>query len=327
MSGSRFPATLALVSLVSAILAATTPSYALKPMRGYPAIPSDYGIRYEAVRFTTSDSVGIAAWFFPAQDTAGIAHDLVGRMVPVPPELRVGTRETSAPPAGAGLAALPTVVVASGDGGNMTQNILYAYHLCTQGLNVLTFDWRGFGESDEWPKDGTMLADQLCYTEFLHDYEAALAYAAARSDVDPARIGLFGYSTGAYLSFAIVSRHPEVAAFAGRALITSFGDLLPLVRSLMPERSFSAPADWPDSLDPIRAAERVRCPVLLIVGEKDPRTPPWMSERVAATLAGAKEIWIVPGAEHGGATAPEFTNYPEFFVRVREFFRISLKVE
>jgi fermentation-respiration switch protein FrsA (DUF1100 family) len=59
--------------------------------------------------------------------------------------------------------------------------------------------------------------------------------------------------------------------------------------------------------------------VFLVVGEDDPGTPPWMSEKIAALLPGPKEVWIVPGAGHGGALAPEFTRYPEFFERVAAF--------
>ncbi|MDM7916551.1 MAG: alpha/beta fold hydrolase [Candidatus Eisenbacteria bacterium] len=206
----------------------------------------------------------------------------------------------------------------------MTQNILYAYHLCTRGMNAVTFDWRGFGESDAWPAEGQMERDRLCYAEFLTDYAAVLDAIEQRPDVDPARIGLFGYSTGAYLSFSTAADRPEIAAFAGRALLTSFEDILPILRTVMPDRAFQAPEAYPDSLLPIRAAERVRIPVLLIVGEKDVRTPPWMSERIAEKLAGPKEVWIVPGAEHGGANGPEFVDYPAFFVRVAQFFERAL---
>ena len=72
------------------------------------------------------------------------------------------------------------------------------------------------------------------------------------------------------------------------------------------------------------AAEKVRVPVLLIVGEKDDRTPVWMSQEVFNRLDTSKELWIVPGAGHGGIEAPEFTNYPEFFVRIVSFFQRCL---
>jgi pimeloyl-ACP methyl ester carboxylesterase len=289
-------------------------------VRGYPAVPSDYGILYAPFPVVTPDSLRLAAWFFPAQDTAGIATHLVGRLVPMPDTLKVPPR-----PYPTRVPRLPTVVLCNGDAGNMTQNILHAYHLCTRGFHVVTFDWRGFGESDPWPRGTVMETDRLCYAEFLVDYAALLDSVRERPEVDPARVGLFGYSTGAYLSFATAASRPDVAAYAGRALLTTFGDILPLLEKIMPERAFVAPVDYPADLEPLRAAERVRCPAFLIVGEKDDRTPPWMTKAVADRVAGPCEVWIVPGATHGGGAGPEFTNYPEFFLRLAAFFRRSLR--
>ena len=285
---------------------------ALKPVRDYPATPRDYGIIYQEVAFQSPDNLRLLGWFYPAQDTAGIANDIVGRMIPVPEDLRRAPRAYAAQDR----APRPTIIICDGDGGNMSDLIFYAYQFFPRGFNVFTFDWRGFGQSAEWPMD----PDQLCCSEFLRDYDAAIAYVKTRPEVDAERIALMGFSTGAYLSFAMLATHHEVAAFAGRALLTSFDDILPILHQLDPKRSFHPPVDYPANRLPIRAARSVHAPVFLAVGEKDPRTPPWMSEKILALLEGPKELWIVPGAGHGGPSAPEFTNYPEFFDRVAAFF-------
>lgn len=286
---------------------------ALKPEREYKAKPSDYGIIYREVIFTTSDSLRIKAWFYPSQDTAGIANDLIGRYIPVPAELKRSARPYSL----RDTVKRATIVVCLADAGNMQYLIFYAYHLCTQGFNVLTFDWRGFGESSDWLID----QDQLSYTEFLLDYEASIEGVKRLPGVDPTKIGVFGYSTGAYLSFAMAAKRNDIAAFAGRALMTSFEDLLSVTSALDTSRHFKAPLDYPTSLQPTNAAERIKTPVFLIVGEKDNRTPVWMSEQVYRKLKSPKELWIVPGAEHGGMKGPESFNYPIFFVRLAQFFR------
>jgi pimeloyl-ACP methyl ester carboxylesterase len=293
------------------------PAHALKPVRGHPAIPSDYGIVYRPVTFTTRDSITLRGWFFPAQDTSGIANELVGRRVPVPNELRPAAR----PYRTLGGAPRPTIVMCDGDAGNMTDLIFYAYNLFTRGFNVLTFDWRGFGESEAWPLD----ENRLCATEFLIDYETAIDFVVTQPEVGHAKVGLLGFSTGAYLSFAEASRRPEVGAVACRALITSFDDLLSVLKKLTPERRWTAPADYPRDLLPVEAAKRMRVPALLVVGADDPRTPPWMSRKVHGTLRGPKDLWVIPGAGHGGQKAPEMTDYPEFFVRVADFFGKHLR--
>ncbi len=297
------------IPLLLGIFAGT--GLALKPDREYPATPSDYGIVFREVEIVTADSITVAGWFFPAQDTAGIVNALVGRM-PLPPSYKgeARTYQTLDDEKKA------TIVICDGDAGNMAYQILYAYHLFTQGFNVLLFDWRGFGASDDWP----MNPDQLCYTEFLWDFEAALEYVKQQPEVDSTRIGVFGFSTGAYLSFAMASKSDNVAAYAGRALMTSFAEVAPILKALAPERPLLLPDDYPKNLQPIVVAESITIPVFLVVGEDDDRTPPEMSRRIFAKLQGPKELWIVENAGHGGGKAPEYVNYPEFFNRLAAFF-------
>ena len=288
------------------------PAVALRPQRGYPVTPGDYGIVFDQVTFATSDSLSLRGWFFPAQDTSGIANRLVGRMIPVPPELRRKAR----PYAALEKSARPTIVICDGDAGNMSYLILYAYELFTHGFNVFTFDWRGFGESAPWP----MPRDQLVCTEFLSDYDAAIDYVKTRPETDPGRIGLLGFSTGAYLSFAMLAKRNDVAAIVVRAIPTSFSDLLPVIAPLDTTRHFYAPDDYPRQLLPGEAAARISKPVFLIVGQNDERTPVWMSQQVHDLLKGPADLWVVPGAGHGGRTAPELVARKEFWNRTRNFF-------
>lgn len=305
------------LSMVSLLLLTSSSLHALKPERQYKAIPSDYGIVYRQVVFQTADGLKLKGWFVPAQDTSGIANSIIGRMVPVPQELKPKARLYTT------LSDIrrPTIIICDGDAGNMTQLIFYAYHFFTRGYNVLLFDWRGFGESSDWPTE----QDRLCYAEFILDYDAAVDFAKQQSEVDTMRIGVMGFSTGAYLSFAIAAKRKDIAAYVGRALLTSFADILPILKNVSPDRSFLAQENYPIELVPVNAAQKVSIPVFLIVGEKDNRTPVWMSKKIADKLKGPKELWIVPNAEHGGMNGPEFITYPEFFDKVAAFYGKYLK--
>lgn len=291
----------------------------LKPAKAYPSTPADFGIIFQEVTFATSDSLQLKGWFIPAQDTAGIATDIIGRCLQVPRELRRPPRrypEATNTPG-------PAIVLCDGDAGNMAYQIFYAYHLFTRGFHVFMFDWRGFGESDEWAIDENL----LCYPEFLLDYNAAIDYLRSRPEVDATRIGLLGFSTGAYLSFAMMAQREDIGAYVGRALMTSFADLVRILQEIDPERGFRAPEGYPRELEPVNAAASVATPVLLVVGEKDDRTPPWMSRKVMDLVKGPRELWVVPGATHGGRTGPDLANYPEFFERVLGFFKKHLSAE
>lgn len=291
-------------------------SFALRPEREYKAIPSDYGIIYREVEFLTTDSLKLKGWFIPAQDTVGILNSVIGRLVPVPDELKPDVREYKTD-----TTRKPTIIICDGDAGNMTQFIFYAYHFFTKGYNVFLFDWRGFGKSSDWQTE----QDRLCYTEYIDDYDATIDFVKKQPEVDTTRIGVMGFSTGAYLSFAIIAKRNDISAYVGRALMSSFDELLPVLKQSLPGRNFMAPENYPEELLPINAAEKIKIPVFLIVGEKDNRTPVWMSEKIMVKLNGPKELWIVPKAEHGGINGPEFINYPEFFDRVLAFFDKYLK--
>jgi hypothetical protein len=298
------------------VLTSSTVTYGLRPEVGYRAVPSDYGIIYESVTFETPDSLTLQGWFFPAQDTAGIANQLVGRMIPVPPYLIPPERSydsTESQPRA-------TIVICPGDAGNMTYSILYAYNLFTQGFNVFTFDWRGFGESDAWSMD----SDRLIYSEFLTDYATALDYLQTRPDTDSSRLGVLGFSTGAYISFAMAAQRNDISALVSRATITSFDDLLSILSQLDPERAWHAPEDYPENLLPANAAPSITTPVFLIVGQDDERTPVWISQRVYDLLSGPKQLWVVEGAAHGGRQAPELVAYDEFFEKIISFFKQHL---
>jgi len=303
--------------LISTILLlGATSILALNPDRNYRALPSKYRIIYREVEFKTSDNYKIKGWFFPAQDTSGILNKYarIGYFR-FPDSLSKPIRSYKT----IDNSRRPTIVICNGDAGNMSYLILYAYQLFTKGFNVFTFDWRGFGKSDDWPID----KDKLCYSEFLLDYDAAIDFLKKQPEVDTTKIGVFGFSTGAYLSFAIATKRNDISAYAGRALLTSFEDVMQLIKKLSPQRDLRAPENYPKELLPINAASRINCPVFLIVGENDDRTPVWMSKKIYQKLKVEKKLWIVPNAAHGGGSGPEFKNFPDFFINLVEFFQKS----
>ena len=112
---------------------------------------------------------------------------------------------------------------------------------------------------------------------------------------------------------------PSVAPIARSLRSLGDGDFLRIRSSWRKPRGRKRRSRSRDIADGVGAA------VFLVVGEKDQRTPPWMSEKILALLKGPKELWIVPGAGHGGSSAPEYTGLPEFFDRLAAFFGMYLK--
>ena len=56
----------------------------------------------------------------------------------------------------------------------------------------------------------------------------------------------------------------------------------------------------------------------LFCGEKDDRTPAWMSEKIMKELPGKCELWIAPEADHGGANGP-MKNFSQYNKKILDF--------
>jgi pimeloyl-ACP methyl ester carboxylesterase len=115
-------------------------------------------------------------------------------------------------------AGRPAVVMAHGLGGTMDSGLeAFATALCGAGLDVLAFDYRGFGASDGAPRQVVSTAGQLA------DYRAAMRTAAQLPGVDPGRLVLWGES---------LSGGTVLAAAAGRHDVAAVISMVPLVDGL-----------------------------------------------------------------------------------------------
>ena len=89
-----------------------------------------------------------------------------------------------------------------------------AEHLALRGINVLTLDYRGFGESDgvRYEKLTPDEAGKLVHEKWPSDFDMALQYLEAQPGVSREIIGAGGASCGVNNSVQLARRHPEVKA-------------------------------------------------------------------------------------------------------------------
>lgn len=156
----------------------------------------------------------------------------------------------------------PTLIICNGDAGNISyQQIMLASIYTANGFNVATFDWRGFGASSEF----VMVEDYLYYTEMLADYETVIKEVAAQSKVDIIPL--------------LVKVHPK-----GKT-----------------ESNLLVPDDFPREKMPFHLAPGFRKPILIIAGDKDDRTPLWMSGKIYDALPENidKKLSVYAEAGHG----------------------------
>jgi uncharacterized protein len=218
------------------------------PIRDLPT-PESLGLeRLESVTFTTADDLTLHAWFFPSARQ--------------PPRF--------------------TVIVFNGNAGNRAYRSDFARALRSQGLAVLLFDYRGFGENPGAPTEQGLAADA----------RAARAYVATRGDVDPGRVVYFGESLGAAVAIGLAAEHPP-AALILRSPFTSMVDVGRIHYPLLPVRLLLR-----DRYPSIDRVPRLRCPLLVIAGNRDSIVPLEQSQRLYDAAVSRKSIEIIDGADH-----------------------------
>ena len=107
----------------------------------------------------------------------------------------------------AGETGRPVVVMAHGFGGTKDSGLEpFAVGLVKAGLDVVAFDYRGFGSSQGEPRQQVRIADQV------DDYRAAIAAAAKLPGVDARRIVLWGVSLAGGHVLSAAAHRDDVAA-------------------------------------------------------------------------------------------------------------------
>lgn len=189
------------------------------------------------------------------------------------------------------------VVLVHGLGGNRASLLPEAEVLARHGYGSLLFDSRAHGESDG---DAATWGGRES-----GDVREAVTFALSREGVT--KVALLGFSVGASAVSHAAALDPRVSAVILHATWTSLRDEnayktrkhggLGRVPTLWGYRWSGVDVDAISPIDDIpRFAPR---PLLMIAGAEDTDTPAWVMDRLFAAASDPKEIWHVPGAEHG----------------------------
>lgn len=221
----------------------------------------------------------------------------------------------------------PAIVLCHGVGANRSDFTELAAALARRGYFVLTFDFRAHGESG-----GSRTS--LGYHE-QKDVAAALAFLRSRGEIDPRRIGIYGFSLGgatAVLSAAESGGFRAVVADSAftslrdqaRTAITGFYHLpsFPFLQlTTLGYRIYFLTSV--NDISPETAIVKLSpTPVFIIAGDGDELIPVENGKRLHAAAREPKELWIIPNALHGGTLSAAG---PEYEKRVGDFFDKYLK--
>lgn len=165
------------------------------------------------------------------------------------------------------------------------------------GVATLRLDFGGSGESDGEFIDVTPLTE-------VQDGQAILAYGCELPEVDPARVGLFGFSLGGFVAVNVAAREQ---ARLQRLVLMSPGAIThkKMERALAEHGracrgSLEVTQKFVDdgyALDPFAAARSFGKPVSIVQGTADVAVPPETAQQYLEAFPEA-ELTLVEGADH-----------------------------
>jgi uncharacterized protein len=212
------------------------------------------------------------------------------------------------------------VVITHGTNADRTTMLPVARIIATAGYGVLLFDWPGNGASSgsvHWAAGER------------HALTAAIGWLSTRSDVDPSRIGGYGFSMGGYLLAQVAATEPRLRASVLAAAPASFVEY-----TRVNHDRWGFVSEWPavwslrmvgkqdDALAPITLVDRIAPRAVLVLGgSEDPYIPPSMTRALYDHAHEPKSLWIVPGAEHGDYLDAQPVEFPQ---RLTDFLSRTL---
>ncbi|MET8507028.1 S9 family peptidase [Streptomyces sp. NPDC004787] len=214
-------------------------------------------------------------------------------------------------PPGAGRHRLPTVLCVHGGPWTRDQWGFRAetQWLANRGYLCLQVNFRG---STGYGKEFTRAGDREWGGRMQDDLQDAVRHCAARGHTDPGRVAVFGGSYGGYAALAGAAFTPAayrcaVAVAAPSSLLTfiesvpaTWGPMAALLRRRV--GSPETEADFLRARSPLFAADRIRIPLLVGQGARDPRVRRAESEQLVAALRRSgvpHEYLLFPDEGHG----------------------------
>lgn len=139
----------------------------------YGSSPSQQNFQFETITIQSSDGIRLNGWFVPAVINEAGQQDAVQ--------------------------AKGTVIHVHGNAANITNHWSFISWLPSEGYNVLTFDYRGYGQSD---------AIEPTIKGLYEDTTAAIHYVLSRSDIKNMPVFMLGQSLGGNNTLAALAKMP-----------------------------------------------------------------------------------------------------------------------
>jgi fermentation-respiration switch protein FrsA (DUF1100 family) len=181
--------------------------------------------------------------------------------------------------------AQAAVIYFHGNGGNLSYCDWVGTELAARGLDVLVFDYRGYGRSEGEP---------VGERELYADADAAYDFLTKERGVAPRSVVLYGQSLGTAAAIDVASRR-ECGALVVESSLSSASDMAGAIMPWLPRfvRGLTK-----NKLDSASKISRVGCPVLVAHGEGDQLIPAAQGQKLFDAAREPKQLKIIKGAGH-----------------------------
>jgi len=200
-----------------------------------------------------------------------------------------------------GEGSFPAILIVQGNDEVKEFNDRFETMALERGLATLTLDPPGWGESG---LTGNRFDSAETYGKAI---KLAVDFLQSRREIVPDAIGVFGVSLGGMLAPFAAGLEPRLAAVAGMGgPIIGIKRLWRNVPAVQAARAYlytgtgtkKAFDAWTDRMDFKGIVGKVRCPVVIVHGEKDELVDPANAHEIVRLAQGKTELKLVPGGDH-----------------------------
>lgn len=231
------------------------------PMRPSGVTPAMAGLAFEDLTLRAEDGVELHGWWIPA-----------------------GAQRADR--------AAVHLLLCHGNAGSIENRLLHARSLVDAGVDVLLFDYRGYGRSQGSPSEaGTYL-----------DARAARQALLARSGVDASRVFYLGESLGAAVALELALANPP-RGLVLQSAFTSIRDMARFHYPLIPQ------ALVPDAYPNLARVPQLRAPLLVLHGDADEIVPVAAGQALHAAAPEPKKLLILRGLGHNDLVSGAGADY------------------
>lgn len=248
--------------------------WAVNPIKEYVDFPTNSKLSFEEVTIKTNDGFNLKSWVCFANKAK---------------------------------AKNRTLVLAYGDAGNMSYYLRQTVELVNQGYNVVLFDYRGFGESDNFLIDENV----LYYDEFATDLQAVVAYAKEKFKT---KVGVWALSMGT-ISAVLANDTTPLDYLIADGFVVSPNDVVKKMDEYL-QKEIKLPSN---ARDYDKALSRLSIPILFFAGDRDGLTTVYDSNKVKL-LNPKSQVVVYKGGHLQGFQAMTNTYHGQGYIEAIDTF-------